>query len=87
MTASRTVHDPVCHMDIEPTTAAGSSEYQGQTYYFCAMGCKRDFDADPEGVLKAERDYDHAQPMEHGMATSGQDVRAEKRPWWQFWRS
>ena len=27
-----TVHDPVCHMDIDPATAAGTSEYQGQTY-------------------------------------------------------
>ncbi|MBP1694589.1 MAG: hypothetical protein H6Q37_2472, partial [Chloroflexi bacterium] len=26
--------DPVCGMDIDPKTAAGESEYQGQTYYF-----------------------------------------------------
>jgi YHS domain-containing protein len=26
-----TVHDPVCHMDIDPATAAGTSEYKGQT--------------------------------------------------------
>ena len=23
-----TVHDPVCHMDIDPATAAGTSEYK-----------------------------------------------------------
>ena len=38
---STTVHDPVCHMDIDPATAAGTSEYKGQTYYFCSMGCKK----------------------------------------------
>jgi Cu+-exporting ATPase len=39
--------DPVCHMDVEPKTAAAQSQYQGQTYYFCAVGCKTKFDADP----------------------------------------
>ena len=28
-----TVKDPVCGMDIDPTTAASKSEYKGQTYY------------------------------------------------------
>ena len=44
--ANQTVHDPVCHMDITVASAAGSSHYEGQTYYFCAIGCKRDFDED-----------------------------------------
>jgi Cu+-exporting ATPase len=35
-------------MEIDPETAAGKSEYKGQTYYFCAPGCKRSFDKDPE---------------------------------------
>ncbi len=48
-----TVHDPVCHMDIDPKTAAGTSEYQGQTYYFCSMGCKRTFDKAPEKYVGA----------------------------------
>ncbi len=39
--------DPVCGMMVEPKAAAGQSEYQGQTYYFCSLGCKRDFDKDP----------------------------------------
>ncbi len=40
--------DPVCGMDVDPKTAAGKSEYQGKTYYFCSLGCKRDFDKEPE---------------------------------------
>jgi YHS domain-containing protein len=46
-----TVHDPVCGMDIDPATAAGTSEYKGQTYYFCSLGCKKAFDKDPEKYL------------------------------------
>ena len=42
-----TVHDPVCHMDIDPKSAAGTSEHEGVTYYFCGRGCKMDFDEDP----------------------------------------
>ena len=40
--------DPVCGMQIDPTKAAGTSEYKGQTYYFCNPGCKRKFDQNPE---------------------------------------
>ena len=50
---SETVHDPVCHMDIDPATAAGKSEYKGQTYYFCSLGCKKSFDKEPEKYLGA----------------------------------
>ena len=38
------VTDPVCKMQIDESKAAGKSEYQGKTYYFCAMGCKTKFD-------------------------------------------
>ncbi|MEO8357108.1 MAG: YHS domain-containing protein [Chloroflexota bacterium] len=48
-----TVHDPVCHMDIDPATAAGQSEYKGQTYYFCSLGCKKSFDKEPEKYVSA----------------------------------
>ena len=33
-------------MDVDPATAQHKSEYQGQTYYFCAPGCKRAFEAE-----------------------------------------
>ncbi len=45
---ANTVKDPVCGMDIDPKTAAGQSEYKGQTYYFCSAGCKKSFDKEPE---------------------------------------
>lgn len=43
-----TVKDVVCGMDIDSATAAAKSEYGGETYYFCAPGCKKDFDRDPK---------------------------------------
>ena len=42
------VTDPVCKMQIDESTAAGKSEYQGKTYYFCAQSCKTKFDANPQ---------------------------------------
>ena len=45
------VKDLVCGMTIDPATAAGTSEYKGQTYYFCALSCKKSFDEDPEKYL------------------------------------
>jgi YHS domain-containing protein len=46
--------DPVCGMMVEPDKAAATSEYKGQTYYFCARGCKVAFDRDPEKYLRQE---------------------------------
>ena len=39
--------DPVCGMQVDPTKAAGSSDYQGKTSIFCSAGCKRKFDSNP----------------------------------------
>jgi YHS domain-containing protein len=45
------VIDPVCKMQIDSEKAAATSEYKGQTIYFCAPGCKTKFDQDPEKYL------------------------------------
>ncbi len=44
--------DPVCGMDVDEKTAPAKSEHMGKTYYFCAPGCKKDFDENPEKYLK-----------------------------------
>jgi Cu+-exporting ATPase len=46
-----TVRDPVCGMTIEPATAAGSTEYKGQRYYFCHASCLRRFKSNPEAFI------------------------------------
>jgi Cu+-exporting ATPase len=40
--------DSVCGMDVDPSTAQHKSEHQGKTYSFCAPGCRRAFEADPD---------------------------------------
>jgi YHS domain-containing protein len=49
----QTVVDPVCQMQVNPSEAAGTSVYQGKTYYFCAVGCKQAFDKHPEQYVNA----------------------------------
>jgi len=44
--------DPVCGMQVDPAEAAGSSQYNGTTYYFCSPGCKQKFDRDPQQYVK-----------------------------------
>jgi P-type Cu+ transporter len=38
-------------MTVDPARAAGSTEYKGTTYYFCAQSCLKRFVADPESFL------------------------------------
>jgi len=44
--------DPGCGMQGDPAKAVGTSQYQGQTYYFCSKGCKTKFDTDPGQYVK-----------------------------------
>ena len=46
--------DPVCGMTVEIDTAHFTSEYNGKTYYFCAAGCKRSFDKEPQNYVQEE---------------------------------
>lgn len=49
---AQTVKDPVCGMEVDPETAAAKAEYKGNTYYFCAPGCKSSFEREPEKYVK-----------------------------------
>lgn len=56
-TSQPLVKDPVCGMMIDPTTAkGGSTQYNGETFYFCNPKCKTKFEAEPSKYLspKAE---------------------------------
>jgi Cu+-exporting ATPase len=50
-TNEQTYTDPVCGMTVTASDAAGSYEYKGTTYYFCAPGCMNSFRKDPEKYL------------------------------------
>ena len=70
------VKDLVCGMEIDPATAAATSEYKGVTYYFCAESCKQEFDANPSKFL-------------NGASTAEQPAAAAHSPkrWWEFWKA
>jgi Cu+-exporting ATPase len=59
--------DPVCGMTVQPDTAAGSYEYQGKTYYFCATSCLTKFRIDPNHYLTPpEQRIPHVMPVPSG---------------------
>jgi YHS domain-containing protein len=59
------VKDLVCGMEIDPNTAVGTSEYRGQTYYFCSPGCKRSFDKEPEKYIGSNQQDESHQGHHH----------------------
>ena len=46
--------DPVCGMAVDPESAAGRSDFEGTTYHFCSVSCKRRFDAEPSRYLNPD---------------------------------
>ena len=62
-TTESIAEDPVCGMTVNPDTAAGSFEYQGQTYYFCSTHCLNKFREDPERYLNKATDPMASQPV------------------------
>jgi YHS domain-containing protein len=59
-------------MEVEEATAQWTSEYKGQTYYFCAPGCKVSFDGDPEKYLNGG-DAEHSHAAGDHAAHAGND--------------
>ena len=52
---SKKEKDPICGMNVDPEKAAASSDYMGQTYYFCALGCRDVFAKDPGPYMKGSQ--------------------------------
>ena len=48
--------DPVCGMEVNEKSAKYVSQYQGKAWYFCAAGCKKAFDENPEKYASEEGD-------------------------------
>ncbi len=57
--------DPVCGMEVDENSAAATYEYKGKTYYFCAPGCKSDFEKDPEKYLQSGKSGGHGAHAGH----------------------
>lgn len=57
--------DPVCKMLVNPDTAAASFEHDGETYYFCNIGCKDRFAGDPGQFLDDDPGHSHRHNSRH----------------------
>jgi Cu+-exporting ATPase len=50
-------------MTVNPESAAGSYQYNGETYYFCGTHCLHKFQNDPEGILNKQKAPVAPQPV------------------------
>ncbi|HET7433168.1 MAG TPA: heavy metal translocating P-type ATPase [Thermoanaerobaculia bacterium] len=78
-----TTKDPVCGMTVDPAHAAGSSDYHGETIYFCSVGCKAKFDANPEKYVgdapQQTAVHEHAHHQHHDQ--HAQEHAATAKQW------
>ncbi|TAJ28990.1 MAG: heavy metal translocating P-type ATPase, partial [Nitrospirae bacterium] len=57
--------DPVCGMTVDEQKAPAKTVHKDVVYYFCAPGCKRTFEADPDSILqRGPRGMAHSQPVQ-----------------------
>ncbi len=48
--------DPVCDMQVDIRKPPGGSfDHAGETYYFCAPGCRIAFSREPEAYLSGDK--------------------------------
>jgi Cu+-exporting ATPase len=65
-----TAIDPVCKMTVQKANpGGGTADHEGETYYFCGLGCREAFVADPgkfRGVTTADMGHmDHSNHEKH----------------------
>src|SRR5260370_3608097 len=61
-TSAKVVKDPVCGMQVDPAKAAGQNQYQGLTYSFCSLACKKKFDLNPAQYMQSDTELPLLQP-------------------------
>src|SRR4029077_19184270 len=64
--------DPICGMEVDPSNAAESYTYNGQTYHFCSHHCLTKFKEDPKKYLKG-RANEHAHEHAHVVPQIAED--------------
>ena len=48
--------DPVCDMQVDiRKPPGGTHDHDGETYYFCAPGCRIAFSKEPDAYLSGEK--------------------------------
>jgi Cu+-exporting ATPase len=64
--------DPICKMLVSPETAAAKYEHDGETFYFCAVGCKDKFVSQLENKNAGHFTHEHhaKEIVSHGEMTA-----------------
>src|SRR5262245_35270860 len=73
--------DPICDMTVEPESAAGKFDFNGQSYYFCSVHCQKLFQTDPGKYLAAAEARKNAPPRsvsEHQAHAPAAGAKPEK---------
>ncbi|KAB2676386.1 heavy metal translocating P-type ATPase [Brucella tritici] len=60
------VKDPVCGMEIDPTTAKHHTAFGGRSFYFCSAGCKEKFESAPNQFAATPIQASAPAPEGHG---------------------
>jgi Cu+-exporting ATPase len=71
-TTTPAVKDPVCGMDVDPSSSEHGAEHDGQTYHFCSGHCRAKFETSPATYVNPDAAHQH----EHGHGHRGQHAGA-----------
>ena len=52
--SAKTLIDPVCGMPVDPCRTDLIADYKDKKFYFCADGCRKAFEKDPEKYIGAK---------------------------------
>ena len=69
------VKDPVCGMQFAPEKAAGTLDYQGQTFCFCNKSCLEKFRSDPARYLDSTKAISPSRPQSGYTCPMDREVR------------
>ena len=51
---AKSLIDPVCGMSVNPETTQIIATIEGQNYYFCAEGCRKAFEENPQKYMESK---------------------------------
>ena len=80
--AASLARDPVCGMNVNPSTAKHVAEHDGKKYYFCGAGCVEKFTSVPQKYLSKPISITpsaHAQPLARQTKVEAQGPKSEVR--------
>ena len=74
-----TVIDPVCGMEVDPSTASLYMEIGGKTYYFCSAACRSSFASDPTKYIAQPVTVGQTVAVGHAVAMGSEQMIEAKQ--------